>query len=139
MNKDDLNNKLKEQFRSMENDLFLRKIKNLPLVLSACSASLQNPGFQWDCNHSAKQSDYDQRFLDRVGQVFPGKVVGDQSGLVPWRIGSCAEQHAANKVLQTDANAVIDKLQFSDAIKTKMPDLPFPPCANCQTIFDQLQ
>lgn len=139
MNKDDLNTKLKEQFHSMENDLITGKIKNLPRVISACSASLQDPNYQWGCNHSAKQSDYDQRFLDRIEEVFPGKSVGERSGLTPWPIGQCAEQHAANKVLKNDANAVIEDLQFSDAIKTKMPDLPFPPCANCKTIFDQLQ
>lgn len=138
MDKAGLNTKLKECYQSMLEDKIDGKIKDLPRVLAACSASVQDPNYYVGWNHQPTQSEYDQRFLDRVDQVFPGKTIGEHTLLAPWPIGQCAEQHAANTVLKHDSNAIIDELQFSDAIKTSVPLLPFPYCANCKAIFKQL-
>ena len=80
MDKYNLNIRLIESLHSMDDDKIKGKIKNLPRVIAACSASISDPDYSVDRNRKPKLADFDQRFLDRVDQVFPGLTVGENTG-----------------------------------------------------------
>lgn len=72
-----------------------------------------------------------------------GGIVGDKRGTNvkgnPLTIGVCAEQHAANEVLNSLCSNCtsafeVEKLVFTKAMRPKGKKI-IPPCLNCQTLF----
>lgn len=74
-----------------------------------------------------------------------GHTVGDSCGMTTrgrsLTVGVCAEQHAANDVLNgicpcCTIPITIENLVFSEAIRPKGKRI-IPPCCNCQTLFTE--
>ena len=138
MKKTDLDKVLQKRILEHTQAVYERKKKDEWYIVTACSASLNDNSYELGFNGPAKESDYDPRLVARVKTRFGGKTIGEKSGLEPWAIGRCAEQHAANEVLKKSGTALIDDLQFSDAVYAMSPTMKKDSCRNCTTIFDQL-
>ena len=137
MVKDALNQKVQVFIEKEKRSILKRAKKDAILVVAASSASIIDQNSYIGTNGKAKESDYDCRLIKRIKSRFTGKTIGDKTPLEPWPLGQCAEQHAANTVLINNAAAIIDDIQFSDAIKFKT-GLIRNYCNNCKSIFDQL-
>ena len=138
MTKTNLDNVLQKRIHEHTKAVYERKKKDEWYIVAACSASLNDSSYELGVNGAAKESDYDPRLVARVKTRFGGKTIGEKTGLVPWEIGRCAEQHAANEVLKKSRTALIDDFQFSDAVYAKCPTMKKESCLNCKSIFDQL-
>lgn len=63
--------------------------------------------------------------------------VGQRRNGCPYVIGNCAEPHVANRLLNNLANAGLDQIVFSAALRPRTRQtIPF--CANCRAIFPTL-
>lgn len=86
---------------------------------------------------------------NRVGGISLGQKPGDDiktslgmNGEKSFKAGRCAEQHAANRLLneaeKIPASLVISDLLFSDALDARYPIVK-PYCATCRCVFPQLR
>ena len=85
-----------------------------------------------------------------IGKIILGQKPGDDiitslgmNGKKSFKAGRCAEQHAANRLLnEADkipaASLVISDLLFSDALDARYP-IAKPYCATCRCVFPQLR
>ena len=108
---------------------------NYPAMASVCclKGSKKYRGF----SQRAYDNSYPQSIL-RTQLLKLGKI-GERVGTKGFRLGSCAEPHAAKKLLKNESQCNdLKDIYFSVAMRPRTRQI-FSPCENCKKVFPTLK
>ena len=136
MNSDELTTATREEIKKIEDEVVrkVRKSKNRPCTMVACS-TLDSEAYGLGKSGGFYIDRYDDRVLDRL------KALGGIGGYrkeCPYKIGHCAEPHAASEMLIIEPGEDLDNLVFGVAQHCRTKIKIYPYCKNCRDTFPQL-
>ena len=103
------------------------------MMVSCCRSDLESPLEIFTAYSESPQiAGYTSKLkkdLDKLGNL------GTISQLCKNPIGQCAEQHAAEKLLQKRKNYIVKNILFSTAFRPRTSEI-FDYCENCINIFN---
>ena len=112
--------------------------KTYPAVVSACCSEYKNNKVYIDFSHGMRAKFVDPRLarvLQELGMIGEQPVKNSRSKN---KIGHCAEQHAANDLLNEQRGVTLDDIYFGLAFRPRTGEY-IPPCENCTYVFPNLR
>lgn len=113
-------------------------VKIFPAVVASCCSRYRNEKIYTDVSKDERNRYYDHRLVDKIKQV--GKIGHRPERIIhcEYRLGHCAEQHAANDLLREQRCTNLNEIYFGRAIRPRTGQY-MAPCENCKYIFPILE
>ena len=110
------------------------KITDYPAIVVACGYKRSNTTF-WDESKSPENHNYCEKIKTRLESL--GVRIGEMRCGCDNTVGSCAEPHAADRVMKSFPGCKMNELQFSKAYRPRTAKHKRY-CQNCKDTFSEV-